>query len=257
VRLRVHGDPGMSVESAYVNVEASFESQATREALLALDGEQRRRLSEYWIDRASGELTTALTFEFMLEDLTEEHAPEPLLELARRALADEHVHVDWCLRWARLVDPRSPAQARFGGTRPLTFDGASEHDNRLLRTVFGCAFSETVAVHVLLASHRRITVDSVKQLNRQHLKEEVRHARLGWALLGWSGLSERDRLMIAAYVPEMLRLTRQVWTSTRRAGDEALHQAGYLSSLIVDAACDDAIAGVVLPGLERLGISAR
>jgi hypothetical protein len=52
--------------------------------------------------------------------------------------------------------------------------------------------------------------------------------------LGWSGISARDREIIGSHVPEMIRLTRMVWRSTERPGDEELHQAGYLSSLIVD-----------------------
>lgn len=238
---------------SYESIELEFDSPATREAIDALSAAERRTLTDYWIDRASGELTTALTFEFMLEDLTEERAPKELLDLARTAIEDEHRHVDWCLKWARCVDGE-PGTAALGGTRRLTFDGASDHDNRLLRTVFGCCFSETVAVHILLASHSRITLGSVKHLNQQHLKEEVRHARLGWALLGWPRLGERDRKMIGVYVPEMIRLTRTVWQSTRRQGNDALHRLGYLSSEIVGPACDDAIDNVVLPGLDRLAV---
>jgi hypothetical protein len=219
-----------------------------------LTSEQRERLHRYWVDRAEGELTTALTFEFMLEDLRHENAPAELLRMAGAAIEDEHRHVDWCLRWARSVDPKRPAEAKLGGTRPLEFDGASPHDNRLLRTVFGCCFSETVAVHVLRASHVHITLDSVRLLNLEHMKEEVPHARLGWALLGWSGVTERDRGMIHEHIPEMTRITRMVWQTTRREADEDLHALGYLSSLIIDEACEEAIQDVVLPGLQHLGV---
>jgi hypothetical protein len=140
-------------------------------------------------------------------------------------------------------------RARLHGTRPLCFDAASDHDNRLLRTVFGSCFSETVAVHVLTASHAAITLDSVRALNLCHLKEEVRHARLGWALLAWEGVTERDRGMIASHVPTMLEITRKAWLSTSRPADEDLHALGFLSSPMVRGACDDAIESVVLPGL--------
>jgi hypothetical protein len=244
----------VSAPQAYAAVERDFTSITTRDAVEALSPEQRERLRGYWVDRASGELTTALTFQFMLKDLIAEGAPPQLLGLAKHAIADERRHVEWCLLWADMVDGSTPAQAELAGTEPLSFDGASEHDNRLLRTVFGCCFSETVATHVLLASHKLITLASVRRLNQQHLKEEVGHARLGWALLGWSGLGERDRGMIRSYVPEMTRITRMVWQTTRRDGDERLEQLGFLSSRIVDGACEDAIDTVVLPGLDHLGI---
>jgi hypothetical protein len=244
----------MSAPASYAAVERDFASTTTRDAIEGLSAEQRDRLRGYWIDRASGELTTALTFQFMLKDLTHEGAPPTLLALARNAIVDERRHVDWCLLWADMVDGSTPARAELAGTDPLSFDGASARDDRLLRTVFGCCFSETVAVHVLLASHKLITLPSVRRLNQQHLKEEVGHARLGWALLGWSGLTERDRGMIRSYVPEMTRITRMVWQTTRRDGDDHLEQLGFLSSAIVDRASEDALATVVLPGLDHLGI---
>lgn len=241
----------------YLDIERAFSAPDTRTRLSELTSEQRDCLHAYWLDRAEGELTTALTFEFMLDDLRQENAPAELLALAQKALEDEHRHVDWCLRWARAVDAERPAEARLGGTRPLAFDGASPRDNRLLRTVFGCCFSETVAVHVLRASHAHITLESVRRLNHEHLKEELPHARLGWALLGWSGIEWCDRDMIAEHVPEMARLTRMVWKTTPRPPDDALHALGYLSSEIIDPACEEALRDVVFPGLQHLGVASR
>jgi hypothetical protein len=239
----------MTSAEEYEAIEVAFSGSETLDRTAQLTESQRARLREYWVDRADGELTTALSFEYMLDDLRAEGAPAPVLELAESAIADEHRHVDWCLRWARHVGPGEPALARFHGTRPLRFDGASDHDNRLLRSVFGSCFSETVAVHVLTASHAAITLESVRALNHRHLKEEIRHARLGWALLAWDGLTERDRTMIAAHVPAMLEITRKAWLSTPRPADEELHALGFLSSPMVRAACNDALESVVLPGL--------
>ena len=246
----------MTKDEAFSAIEREFAAPETRDAVAALTPEQRGTLHGYWIDRARGELTTALTFEFMLSDLEQETAPVALLELARTAIADEHRHVDWCLRWATLVEPSLPAEPELAGTSPLELEGASAHDNRLLRTVFGCCFSETVALHVLQRSHACITLPSVRRLNHEHVKEELGHARLGWALLGWPGLSTRDRQMVAAFVPEMTHLVRRVWQSTERPRDARLHELGYLSSAIIDPACEEALALVGMPGLTKLGVSA-
>jgi len=244
----------MTPEEAYAAIDVELDAPPTRAAVDALSPDQKHALHTYWIDRASGELTTALAFEFMLEDLQQEEVPRSVWELARNAIAGEHRHVDYCLKWARLVDECRPAGARLGGTRPHEFEGASAHDNRLLRTVFGGCFSETIAVHVLRASHLRITVESARRLNQQHLREEMLHARLGWALVGWPGLTARDRGMIASHVPAMVRLARDLWLSTPRQGDTATDGLGYLSTELVSAACDEALNGVTLPGLDELEI---
>jgi hypothetical protein len=243
----------MTDAEIYRAIEGELASPETRGAVDALPAEDRDRLYEYWTDRATGELTTALSFEYVRDDLEALKAPKALVELATRAIAEEHLHSDWCLRLAEVVGG-APARAHLSGTRPLALDGASADEQRLLRTVFGCCFSETVAVHVLRAAHRKITLPAVRRLNHQHLREEVGHARLGWALLGWSGVAERDRAMIARHVPEMLRLVRELWLSTPREGSEALAALGYLSTDLVSAALEEAVEEVVVPGLAELGI---
>jgi hypothetical protein len=235
--------PDPELERAFADAEIDV-------ALAALSPSQRAQLLEYWIDRATGELTTALSFEFVLDDLRIEGAPAALLGLAETCISDEHAHAEWCLRWAGRIDPATPRQPRLAGTRPATFEGATEHDNRLLRAIFGCCFSETVAVHVLLAAQARITWPSVKRLNHRHLREELGHARLGWAVLASPILTRRDRDMLRGHVPELVSLTREVWCSTRPA-DEVLHAAGYLSGELVTRAREDAIESVVLPGIAR------
>lgn len=236
----------------YGEIESLFAAECGAPELQCLSSAQRATLAQYWLDRAEGELTTALAFEFTLEDLHALEAPAAIRELAACAVADEHRHADWCLRWARAIDPSAPALATLSGTRPARFDGASEHDNRVLRTVFGGCFSETIAVHVLRQAQGRITLPSAGRLNRQHLREEVGHARIGWALLGWPGLGARDRQMLRSYVPELTRLSLELWQTTRRQSDPALHALGFLSSELIDAGCEEALAQVIEPGLERL-----
>lgn len=239
----------------YAEIESAFRSPETTRLADNLDDDRREELRRFWLGRASGELTTALSFEFMLEDLRALGAPAPLLELAANAVADEHRHVDWCLRFARLLSDE-PCQAELGGTRPISFEGASEHDNRLLRTVFGGCFSETVAVQVLLTSQDGLTLESARRLNRQHIAEEVRHSRLGWGLVAWPELGGRDRSMLAEHVPAMTELTRALWTGPNRATDPQLEALGYLSVPLIERAMAQAFDEVIFPGLEHNGIRA-
>jgi hypothetical protein len=244
----------MTSARAYTAIEAAFSAPATAAAREALSAEQRESLREFWTGRADGELTTALSFEYMLEDLRTLAAPASLRELCERAVAEEHRHVDWCLRFASFWGDGEPIVPRLGGTRPLTFDGASADDNRILRTVFGGCFSETVACEVLIASQAELMLDSVRRLNQQHIAEEVGHARLGWGLLAWPDLSARDRSMIAAFVPAMAELTRSAWCGPKRSANPELQALGYLSLPMVEGALESALDGVTFPGLERNGV---
>jgi hypothetical protein len=239
---------------AYAQLEAAFTSGQPLAKARQLPADQRQALRSFWIARASGELTTALSFEFMLEDLRGLQAPLVLTELAERAVAEEHRHVDWCLRFARLLGDGEDARAELGGTRPLTFDGATAADNRVLRTVFGGCFSETVAVHVLRASQELLNEDVTSRLNRQHLAEEVAHSRLGWGLLGWPGLGARALGLVAEYAPAMEALTRRLWLGPQREHDHELEALGYLSRPLVTRALDQAFAEVIWPGLEHSGV---
>ncbi len=245
----------MSSARAYAEIEIAFQAGETLAVPKNLSEERRAELRHFWCGRANGELTTALSFEYMLDDLQQLAAPQVLLELAETAIADEHRHVDWCLRFAQLLGDGEPANAELGGTRPLTFDGASDADNRLLRTIFGACFSETVAVQVLLASQQEITLDSARRLNRQHIAEEVRHSRLGWGLLGWQGLAARERAMLAAFVPAMSELTRQLWLGPQRDADPELQALGYLSRPLIERAVEQAFHDVILPGLAQNGVT--
>lgn len=240
-------------DTRYAEIERAFGAEQTSSLPRALSEDRREELRRFWLGRANGELTTALSFEFMLDDLRALRAPATLTQLAESAIADEHRHVDWCLRFARLLADE-PCQAELGGTRPLTFDGADEHDNRLLRTVFGCCFSETVALQVLLTSQEQLTLASVRQLNRQHAAEEVNHARLGWGFLAWPELRPRDREMLGAFVPSMTELTRTLWTGPDRPADVELEALGYLSGPLVERALSRAFDEVIRPGLERNGV---
>lgn len=244
----------MSSRQPYAEIQAAFADADTRALPDQLDPSQREELRAFWIGRASGELTTALSFEFMLEDLRTLAAPDVLLELARAAIADEHRHVDWCLRFAALLGDGQPANAELGGTRPAEFEGASQADNRVLRTVFGGCFSETAAVQVLLASQSELELESVSRLNRQHVAEEVQHARLGWGFLAWPGLRARDRAMLADFAPALAARVRALWLGPDRPADATLQALGYLSAPLVEKALDRAFDEVIWPGLERNGV---
>ena len=102
----------------------------------------RALVAGYWWQRAAGEMTSWVGWQHVLSDLETEQVPEAVLEVARRAVEDEHRHALWCRDWAvRFGHPGGEVRPR--SERRLEFRGVSEEDSRVLRIALSC-FTETI-----------------------------------------------------------------------------------------------------------------
>lgn len=195
-------------------------------------------------------MTSWVGFNHVLADLRAEAAPEPLITLAERAVADEYRHALWCRDWAvrfghpgGLVEPRT--------RRPVEFAGAPPEQNRLLRIAL-CAFTETVGC-VLLRHIRPLIVDEeLRQLNRRHLADELQHSRVGWGFLSTLG-SDRMRALERA-LPALLAAVAEVCCSGPEQERPDLVPFGYFTPSLLRDTHAEARRGVIDPGLRHLGI---
>lgn len=219
-----------------------------------LSGEDRRVLADYWRSRGAGEMGAELYFQRVIADLKALGAPEALMSLAERARRDERKHALWGRDWAVFFghpDQSDPVAQR---TRPLTFPFADARDNRILRIAFA-AFTETCGCHVLQDIRPRITFAPLRKNNQQHQRDEIVHARLAWAFL--ATLNERDRAMLRAFVPRLLRLLPQaVCDGPESDAYDRLVPWGYLTPRVLRAAQERALREVIHPGLQYLGLGA-
>lgn len=71
----------------YAEIDAAFGHADTAELATRLSDDRREALRRFWLGRASGELTTALSFEYMLADLRALDVPSALTSLAEHAIA--------------------------------------------------------------------------------------------------------------------------------------------------------------------------
>ena len=214
-------------------------------------GEAERELvAGYWWQRAQGELTSWHGFRHVLADLRAEHAAPAVIELAERAVQDEHQHAEWCRDWAvRFGHPGGEIVPR--GERPIAFRGASEVQNRLLRIVL-CCMNETVGCVVLRHVRPVLEWPELRALNRQHMADELQHSRVGWAHLATLNAVQRE--FLRPWVPALLRLVRQAWCEGSEGEHEALVPYGYFSLRLLRAAHDEAVESLILPGLIHLGV---
>lgn len=218
-----------------------------------LPSDDRALLARYWRSRGDGEMGAELAFRQVRQDMAALGAAAGLLELADRATLDERKHGYWgrdfSLRFGG-TDESPPLASR---TRTLTFPGATERDNRVLRLAF-CAFTETVGCHVLQDIRPRITQPELRRNNQQHLADEVQHARVCWAFL--STLGAADRALVHRYRPTLLRMVQICCCEGPERDDlDRLVPFGYFTPTVLGCAYERALAEVIDPGLSHLSIT--
>jgi hypothetical protein len=228
-----------------------------------IDASERAELADFWQRRADGEWTTRAALMHIHADLTELGAPRSLLELASCAIEDESKHTIWCMNLAHTLGAHEHGAHEHGaprvlGDRPFTLGGATPTENRFLRTVFAGCVSETIALHVLKQSHSDLAPGSVRRVNRQHMAEEVNHARLGWAFLHWAsmrpGWSTELRPCLEAALPQLLALSAEAWRGGGRTVSPTLRARGMIDSVHIEHGLAQALQEVIFPGFARFEI---
>jgi hypothetical protein len=219
-----------------------------------LDREQLASVAAYWRQRAQGEMTSWIGFRHVLDDLRCEGSPSPVIALAERAVADEYKHAIWCQDWARRFGYTGPDEVRPRGESAIAFRGASEAENRLLRIAL-CCMTETAGCFILRHARPLVTEPALKAQYRTHLADELQHSRVGWGHLASLDAGRRD--MLAAWTPKLLRVLRSVICDGPEQDREDLVPFGYFTPRLLQAAHDEALSEVILPGLEHVGVKVK
>lgn len=199
-------------------------------------------LGQLWRGRAKGELKAAATFASFASAL-DAHGFGALAPLARGAVADELRHVELCRALAR--DP-GPAPT-LGAVKRWSRRGLLAQ-----AVAFGCV-TETLNTALLAAALETAVDDEATGALRAILRDEVGHAKLGWAVVQSVEQAELAQLgfdvshaLVAAASAALLeadgdgRIALVAWgeplPSARRA---------VVASTVRD---------VVLPGLAQVGL---
>jgi hypothetical protein len=218
--------------------------------VVGLDAERRARVADYWWSRARGEMTSWVGFGHVLDDLKQERAPAAIVALAERAVADEYQHAMWCRDWAVRFGHRG-GQVEPRSQRRLSFAGASERENRLLRITL-CCFTETVGCVLLRLIRPLLGEPALLELNHRHVADEVQHSRVGWGYL--ATLDGTQKAYLSGRLPELFRLLRMTCCEGDEHDDEELVPYGYFTPRLLQAAHDEAVRDLILPGLAHLAI---
>jgi hypothetical protein len=97
----------------------------------------------------------------------------------------------------------------------------------------------------------------VRHALRALLADEVRHARIGWAVLASPLLTVDDRRVIASFMPQLLQVCVEAWLNEEDEleGERQIPKGhGNLGSAELGSCVDDTLRNVIVPGLEHVGI---
>jgi hypothetical protein len=231
------------------------ELPARDETIEALAPPVRAMLAELWARRALSELAAGEAFAVVERELHELGAEPAVLTLARKAVEDEPRHSELCRRLAEsyggvpVVAPEPPA------VEVPRLEPADPELRRHLLVVAMCCINETIACAFVEACLAEAEGPLVRAIHREHLSDEIDHARVGWAHLASPRVDAGVRAAVSQWLPRLLDANVRHWEERIRllpADGVPGHALPPVEVLI--AAAWAAVDTVILPGFEHVGI---
>ncbi len=221
----------------------------------ALPDELRRALAAHWLRRARSEARVGLAFGQMVPRLDAVGADAVVLELLASSARDEAMHAELCHRLAERYAGESIA-APVALSAPLPVFGCDDERLEAALLVAGlCCVNETLATAWLEASLRAARTKLSRAANRVHLRDEIDHARLGWAHLASAAVDEPMRDALAECVPRLLAANLPGWFAPdSELGVNGAPDHGIIALADARSAVLEAVRAVVLPGFEHVGV---
>jgi hypothetical protein len=220
--------------------------------VLLLSARDRAGLARVWEWRARAELRAAGAFARLTAELVQRTRFREVQVLASRAVADEIRHAEICRKMAELYGERDVPWPELKAEPLPQFGEALPAFNLTLNVVLSACLSETVAAELLRRCHAAAKGRAARWALRELLKDEIEHARLGWAHV--AAIDAAERLELAVALPTLIQLARQAWTapSPVPAGLPLGH--GWVDDEEVLRTFDEVLADVIRPGFAHLGV---
>jgi hypothetical protein len=224
-------------------------------AIARLDGAARSAMARHWRRRAWSEGQVATAFAELHAGLIEVEAEAVVVRMIGGAAADEVRHSAVCAALAGAYLADAPAARAGDGVALPRFAGEARDVEVTLQVVGMCCVGETLATVWLEACLAGARTPLARAANRVHLREEVEHARAGWAHLA-APRTAGQRAIVEQYAPGFVRAGVREWLA---AGSDlpvgtGLEGHGVLTAAQHRAAVLRGAREVVLPGFAALGI---
>jgi len=214
----------------------------------------RAAAADAWTFRCRVELEAVARFERLARRMERLGDAAELVALARRASADEARHARLCAERAAALGAR-PSVAPVRALPEIAPSAASLRERALYEVVAACCISETESMAVLGALLDAARAPALRATLHALARDEVRHARLGWAYLARA----REVEFLGPLVPAMLEGSAgpdlfQAGVAEPEPG--ALLELGVLPRRLKRELFERVLVEVTCPGLERLGVDA-
>ncbi|MBK7583271.1 MAG: hypothetical protein IPI67_24140 [Myxococcales bacterium] len=215
---------------------------------------ERSELAAVWLARSATEFRVASSFEVIRDALTALRTDRSLVELAERAIDDEHRHAEICRYTASCF---AAHELELPDALPFSYpqhERAAEDVRHALWVVGHCCFNETLASGFLEAASTAATGPMAHRALQELLSDEIDHARLGWAFL--AGLEPRLRTAIGPWLPGLARANLRMWRESPRdyPGTDQFVEQGAPSAELINGALMTALRDLILPGFEALAL---
>jgi hypothetical protein len=208
-----------------------------------------------WGFRWRVELEAEVRFARLAGRMEQLGAAAALVEVARRASADEARHAAHCARLAAWLGQPVPATPPSPPPE-VAPSGLDEADALTYELVAACCVTESESVAVLTALLPAAKDAALRAALRELAEDEVVHARLGWAWLAVAA-ARRRTAFLGPHLPAMLQGTADddlFGTVERVREDQALLALGVLPHAAKRALFVRSLEEVIFPGLSAAGV---
>lgn len=217
---------------------------------------EQARLAAVWAFRAHAEQGARARFAVIAALLRRCHEDDALTREAHAASEDELRHEGICRRLADSLGGAAPPPD--ADLPDLASPSWTPYQHATFALVASCCVTESINAAVLGASLARCDHPPARAALRELLRDEVRHAQLGWAQLELA----RSRIDLAFLAPRIPQVFEQTFRAdffrvgpAVDARDEALGARwGVLPHSASVAVVRGVVMDAVLPGLDRVGV---
>ena len=211
-----------------------------------------------WAERAQAELGASRRFRELVARLKRVGAHPLIIRLVERAEHDEEQHAFLCARMARDLGHETGFSKPEGISSAASYSWealSSERDRVLLDVVSMCCITESFNASLLHTLYSRAAADRTREILHHLLRDEVRHAQIGWAYLGEES-KHRDCGFVAGHLHEMLDLSVRdaVFLPLPADASEASFDHGVLPLPLRREHFCNTLDEVIVPGFAHFGI---